>query len=401
MILNKHFFPDKQWLNSPHRIEPSGTYSEDPFTGERVFDGEYEGEILAHFIQGNRKAGKTVGVGIFLIADFLLYGYQSVLIRRYMSDFEKDKAMESFFMKAWPYRKEFPEVIAKHPKLQKLYPLELVRNFDWDGHDISFKNNQCFIDNKIACYPAVLYGKGPTAFKESGPFTNVHKIIYDEFIPEQDAPMIQNEVRKWSIIAETAARGRVDALATFAAIFISNAVTDDHLWAKEYDFKHTVKKDSHYFVINHEKGYSIEKVENMAVAEEMQTSALGRFLQGSAQGQAYLDYSQSNKTQDDTNFVERLTGNMRYLFNITYENNYYAMKYNIDNGLYYFTDEGVDKEYKNSYATTREDHGLDTQLITTTLRKRMLPIKLAYGAGQMRFNSIISKNVFMDIYPLL
>lgn len=401
MILNKYFYPDKQWLNAPHRVEPSGTYEIDEFTEQKIFTGEYEGDILAHFIQGNRKAGKTVGVGIFLIADFLLYGYQSVLLRRYISDFEKDKAMETFWMKSWPYRSEFPKVVAKHPGLQKLYPLELVRNFDWLNHEIVFKNNQAIVDGKIMCYPATLYGKGPTAFKEAGPFVDIHKIIYDEFIPEKDAPVIQGEVRKWAIIAETAARGRADALQTFGAIFISNAVTDDHQWAKEYDFKHTAKKDSHFFVKNPEKGFTLEKVENSAVSQEMEESALGTFLRGSTTGQAYLDYSQSNITQDDVTFVEKLTGDMRYLFNIKYEDSIYAMKFDLKTGLYYFTDEGVDKEFKNSYACTREDHSLDTVLITTTLRKRMLAIKLAYGSGQMRFADIMSKNVFMDIYTLL
>ena len=401
MILNGYFYPDKQWLNAPHRIEPSGYYEEDSFTGERIFHGDYEGDTLGHFIQGNRKAGKTVGVGIFLIADFLLYGYQCALVRRYKDDFDKDKAMETFFMKAWPYRAEFPKVIAKHPKLQKLYPLDLVNNFNWMEHEISFQNNQCFIDDKIMAYPAVLYGKGPTSFKEMGPFSNIHKIIYDEFIPEKDAPVIHDEVRKWSIIAETCARGRKDALKTFGAIFISNTVTDDHQWAKEYNFKEVARKDTHYFTINKKKGYSLEKVENTIVSEEMQSSAFGTFLMGSPQGQAYLDYSQSNKTQDDFSFVEKLSGDMRYLFNIKYCDDIYCMKYDVKNNLYYFTDEGVDKEYKNSYATTREDHSLNTTLITTVLRKRMMGIKLAYGSGQMRFNSIMSKNVFMDIYPLL
>lgn len=401
MILNGYFYPDKQWLACPHRIEPSGDYETDEFTGEKFFTGEYEGEITAHFIQGNRKAGKTVGVGIFLIADFLLYGYQSVLIRRYISDFEKDKAMESFFMKAWPYRSEFPKVIARHPKLQKLYPLDLVKNFDWQNHEITFKNNQCLIDDKIVCYPATLFGKGPTAFKEMGPFSNIHKVIYDEFIPEKDAPVIDGEVRKWAIISETAARGRKDALQTFGAIFISNSVTDDHQWAKEYNFRAYAKKDSHYFIKVPEKGYTLEKVENKVVAEEMQTSSLGTFLKGSPQGSAYLDYSQSNVTQDDTAYVERLTGDMRYLCNISYNDSIYAMKYSYSDMLYYFTDEGIDKEFKNSYAVTRSDHSLDTVLITTALRRRFVSAKLAYASGQMRFSDIVAKNVFMDIYPLL
>ena len=401
MILNKHFFPDKQWLNCPHRIESSGEYKEDPFTGEPIFTGDYEGDICAHFLQGNRKAGKTVGVGIFLIADFLLYGYQSVLIRRYANDFDRDKAMESFFMKGWSYRHEFPEVVAKHPKLQKLYPLELVRSFDWKNHEIEFKGNQCIIDGKVASYPAVLYGKGPTAFKEMGPFTNIHKVIYDEFIPEKDAPKIQDEIRKWAIIFETCARGRSDALRTIGAIFMSNTVTDDHLWAKEYVFKEVMKKDEHFFVKNEKRGYTLEKVLNKAVSEEMNESSLATFLRGSVQGSAYLDYSQSNVTQDDNSFVEKLDGDMLYLFNIHYCDNVFAMKLSNKYNMYYFTDEGVDKQYKNSFAVTREDHSLDTTLVTTVLRKRMMVIKQAYGSGSMRFNSIISKNVFMDIYPLL
>lgn len=401
MILNKHFYPDKQWLNSPHRIEPSGEYTEDPFTGEKIFTGEYEGSIVAHFLQGNRKAGKTVGVGIFLIADFLIYGYQSVLIRRFAADFDKDKAMESFFMKGWPYREQFPKIVKQHPKLQRLYPLELVENFDFKNHEIEFKNNKCLIDGKIASYPAVLYGKGPTQFKEMGPFTEVHKVIYDEFIPEKDAPQIQDEIRKWAIIFETACRGREDALRTTAAIFISNVVTDDHIWAKEYVFKEVTKKDAHYFCKNIKRGYTLEKVLNKAVSEEMEDSALATFLRGSVAGSEYLDYSQSNVSQDDTTFVEKLTGNMNYLFNIHYCGQIFAMKFNIDNNLYYFTDEGVDPQYKNSYACTRDDHSLDTRLITTQLRRRTCRIKMCYSNGGMRFSSIISKNAFMDIYPLL
>lgn len=401
MILNGYYYPDKQWLSCPHRIEPTGDYEIDDFTGEEYFTGEYEGEAVAHFIQGNRKAGKTVGVGIFLIADFLLYGYQSVLLRRYINDFEKDNAMQSFWMKAWPYRAEFPKVVAKHPKLQKLYPLELVKNFDWEHHVIDFRNRQCIIDDRVACFPATLYGKGPTAFKEMGPFTGIHKLIYDEFIPEKDAPIINDEIRKWAIIAETCARGRKDALATFGAIFISNAVTDDHIWGKEYNFKKYAKKDDHYFITCKEKAFTLEKVLNKVVADEMTSSLLGTFLVGSSQGAAYTDYSQSNKTQDDDSFVEKLKGQHRYLFNIHYCDSVYAMKYSPADNLYYFTSEGVDPQYKNSFATTREDHSLDTVLITTTLRKNMGVIKLAYSAGRMRFSDIITKNVFMDIYPLI
>lgn len=399
MILNGYYYPDKQWLACPHRVEPSGEYEIDEFTDEKVFTGDYEGEYFLSVIQGNREAGKSVGVGIFAIADFLLYGYENVLLRRYATDFTQKDAMKSFWEKSWPYRAEFKKVVAKNPKLQKLYPLELVNNFDFLDHEITFKNNMAFIDGKPFSHDASLYEEGPTNFKQRV-FHNVYKIIYDEFIPEKGAREIQNEITAFDIIAETAARGRADAKVTFGAIFISNAVTQDNIWAKAYNFKEKVRKDTKY-VTNKDKSYTIEIVYNKIVAEEVKKSAFGRFLMGSAEGQSYLSYSQDNVSQDDMSFVERIPGDMRYLFNVSYNGSFYAMKYSTTDSLYYFTDEGVDKEFRNSYALTRADHSLDTQLITTVLRKRMLAIKLAYGSGQMRFNSIIAKNVFLDIYPML
>ena len=402
MILGKYYYPDKQWINSPHRIEPTGSYDKDPVSGEPVFNGEYAGEIVGHFIQGNREAGKTVGVGIFLIADFLLYGYQFVLLRRYSKNFDApDNAMSSFIEKAWEYRKEFVYVVEHQPQLQKMYPLDFIRNFDWDNHTLEVKNRIAYIDDKPFAFPGVLYGSGPNDFKEQGPFKNVHKLIYDEFVPEKDAPSIINEVTKFFIIMQTADRGRPDAKKTFACIFMSNNVTDDHEWSKEYDFKSTKKPEDHYFATNKQKCYTLELVKNKAVTEELLESPSGKFMIASPQGQEYFNYSQNNETQDDYNFVEKLKGDMRYLFNIKYENKVYAMKYSTYENMYYFTDEGIDPNYKNSYAVTREDHSLDTVLISRVLRQRMDIIKLWYGNGCMRFGSLAAKNVFMDIYPLL
>ena len=399
MILNGYFYPDKQWLACPHRIEPSGSYKEDDFSKEKVFTGNYAGDYFLSIIQGNREAGKSVGVGVFAIADFLLYGYENVLLRRYQTDFTEKDAMKSFWEKSWPYRNEFKNVISKHPKLQEIYPLELVNKFDFINHTITFKNNMAFIDNKPFSHDASLWGEGPTNFKQRV-FHNVYKIIYDEFIPEKGAKVIDNEITKFLIIAETAARGRSDARQTIGAIFISNMVSDDNIWAKAYNFKEKIRKDSKY-ITNKEKSYTVEKVYNKIVAEEVKKSPLGRFSLGSGEGQAYYEYSQENKTQDDLSFVEKLDGDMRYLFNIIYAGNYYAMKFSSRYGMYYFTDEGIDKDCKQCYAVTRKDHSLDTKLITTVLKRRMTAVKLYYGSGQIRFNSIISKNVFVDIYPLI
>lgn len=400
MILNSYFYPDKQWLGFPHRVEPTGDYEKDKYSDEMIFTGDYEGHIPFAFIQGNREAGKSVGVGIFLIADFLLYGYESVLVRRYATDFTNKDAMRSFWMKSWPYRGEFPNVIKHHPELQKMYPLDLVNSFDWTNHEIAFKNSIAYVDGKPMCYDASLYGEGPTNFKQRV-FHNVFKIIYDEYIPELGTDTIPGELKRFYNIVETAARGRKDAKKTFGCIFISNTVTDDNIWAKAYDFKSRIRKDSKYVVFD-DKKISVEKVHNKAVAAEFKESDLGQCIMATEDGQAYVNYAQDNEAQDNLEFVEKLSSpDMKYMCNLKYDNATYAMKYDIRNMLYYFTDEGVDYEYKNAYALTKDDHALNTVFISTTLKKRFISVKLAYASGQMRFSSIMAKNIFMDIYPLL
>ena len=55
MIKNGYYYPDWIWKHKLHKNEETG---------------EYEGECTYCFIEGNRRAGKTVGVGIYTLNDF-------------------------------------------------------------------------------------------------------------------------------------------------------------------------------------------------------------------------------------------------------------------------------------------------------------------------------------------
>lgn len=380
MIKHGHYYPDYIWKNTIHKIEQTG---------------KYQGDCALAFCVGNRRAGKSVGVGIFAIADFLIYGYQCVLIRRYKEDFVKKKAMEKFWLKAWPWIKEFPEIVKGDIKLQEIYPLELVEKINWQDHNIEFFENKCFIDDKEFCFPCFLNMYND--FKNEN-FFNVHKLIYDEFVAE-DGSRLNNEVFALFNVYDTAARGREDALQTTSVIFISNSITNTNDFYVELGIDRELRKDTKR-LHRPKKGYVLEKVMNQEAADEMANSAIAAAMQG-AVGQRYLGYSQNNEVKDDESFVEKLSGNMRYIMNFRYEQKIYALKYNIPENLYYFTDDDVDTNKKGTYALTRDDHTLDTVLITTQLRNRMISVKAKYAGGGMRFNSMRSKAVFLEMYRYL
>lgn len=386
MIKNGFYYPDYLWKNTNHFNEISG---------------KSEGECMHGFAVGNRRAGKSVGVGIFAFADFLLFGYQTALIRRYKDDFQKKKAMEKFWLKSWPYVHEFPNIVKGDVKLQEIYPLELVENFDWENHTLEFVDNHAIVDGKPFSFPCALNKYND--FKQDN-FSNVHKLIYDEFVPEKDTERLKDEVEAMYNVFDTAARGREGALDTTAIIYISNSITNVNDFYVELGIDRELRYDAEgnletKRLYRPEHGYVWEGVNNEVASEEMLNSKAARGMRGTI-GQKYLNYSQGNMIKDDESFVERMDGDFRYLMNFRYDNKLYALKLHLDDGNYYFTDQGIDKK-RETIALQREDHTLNTVLISTFLRERLGIVKSFYGIGRMRFNSMRSKKIFIEMYRYL
>lgn len=384
MILNGYFYPVDQWLNKIHKVEPTG---------------EYEGFSVDNYIVGNRQGGKTVGVGIMCIGDFLCYGYCSVLVRRFEKHFRdaQKPAMESFWMKAWPHRAEFKELIHKVPQLQKLYPLELVDSIDWDKHDINFKEgHRAYIDGALFCYPASLNLFDD--YKQADYF-NVHNILYDEFVSE-NGDRLNNEVEALNNLYDSFARNRDDALKSTAIIYMSNSVTDANQFFTEMGIDREIRKDTKK-LSRPEKAYTYEKVFNQVAAQKIEDSAFGKKLKAGPRGRDYLGYSQGNEVKDDLSFVKKLSGDFHYIVNFRYNGKFYALKRHMKTGMYYFTDDKVDKNFPSCFALTIEDHNSETFLMSPEVRRNFAIYKAYYQNCKMMFNSMRSKNVFMELYRFL
>lgn len=360
MIKDGYYYPDWIWKNKLHKNETTG---------------EYCGSCVYNFIEGNRRAGKSVGVGIYALQDFFRYGYKTVLLRRYLKDFENASkpAMENFWTKSWGF---CPEA---------------------EGHELTFEGHTAYIDGVIFSYPVAI-----NLFNEykNSNFDNVHTIIYDEYMTEQGT-RLKGEVSALYNLYDTIARGRNDALLTTSVIFISNVVTAVNDFHVELGIDREIRKDTKR-ILRSEKGYCLEIVKNETVADGVLQSPIGRLMASGSMGRDYLGYSQGNQFKDNNDFVEKLTISKGvYLYNLIHEGKYYSVRLLPDMGLYYITDNAVNLQFPRCYAVTKDDHTVNTVIISGPLKHTMKQLKEAYNSGVLRFNSMRSKNMFLDIYRYL
>lgn len=379
MIINGFYYPIEIWGKKLHEYVKGGG----------------SGDCALCFCIGNRKAGKSVGIGLFALLDFFCYEYKTALIKRYMRNFEDKKrpAMENFWAKCWNYLDELPEIVTRSPLLSALYPPDVMRRVDFNStkHELTFEAHTAFIDGNILSYPVALNLFND--YKNSN-FENVHTIIYDEFISE-DGNVLPGEVSAFYNIYDTIARGRENALNTTAGIFISNAITLNSPFFVELGIDREIRKDTKR-LYRPNSAYYFEIVNNEIAANEMLKSPIARAMKTGEAGRAYLGYSQSNAFKDNKDFIgEKPQGMGICLYGFKIDQKiYYLWIY--DDEQIFFTDR-MGRNDTPIYAITTDDHGIDTTLLRGNSAIKY-HIKKAYDQRRVIFDSVRAKSAFIEIY---
>lgn len=356
----KWYYPNWIWRHKLHKNEKTG---------------DYEGECAFCFVEGNRRAGKSVGVGLACIDDFFKYGYKCVLLGRTKDFFEsKDKqGMENFWLKCWRH--------SPHSK----------------GHALRFEGHHAYVDDILFCYPVPINRFNAAKNRD---FENVHTIIYDEFMAE-DGSNLPGEFTAVLNIYDTIARSREDALQTTSVVFISNCVTKVSDFHIELGIDRQLRSDTKR-LLRPEDGYCVEIVNNENVVEEVVTSAFGKLCNASTAGKEYLGYAQGNEFRDNDSFVDaKLYGTPTYLYNLFYEGKRYAVMFIQDRGILYFSDSKLNPSWPRTFSITKEDHSMDMQLLNHDLKVKMDTLKTNYGTGRLWFNSMRAKRAFLEIYKYI
>lgn len=360
MIKNGYYYPDWIWSKKADIDEETG---------------EKKGEAVLCFIVGNRGGGKTVGVGLYTLADFINKGYQCALIRRNIKEFENSKtSTQAFWGKCLQYSEEM------------------------EGHKITYKNNIAYIDGKVFCYPLALTDVNNI---KNETFENVHTLIFDEFIAESGKEIRlkgMNELQIIFSILDTVARRREKAKDTTAVIFLSNAITKNNIYFNELGIDKILRDDTKRIDREKESGYVLEQVYNENVEKEVLESAFGKILQATKSGREYLGYSQGNKFKDNKDFIiPKPKGQKKYLYTLIYNAFNFSVQFSEDCNFWFLSDK-VDYTFPRRIALTKEDHTLNTSLINNTYKEAFRGLKKIYENGDLYFESFRLKKIWEEVY---
>lgn len=313
-----------------------------------------------NFVLGNRSAGKSFYWKRYCIKRFLEHGEQFIYIRRYKSDL--DCVIDTFFN----------DVSHKFPK-----------------HDFEVKGNEFYIDNMIAGYgiPVSSFSKYKSVM-----FDKVTTLMFDEFIPEngryiggKDKPFL--EVETCLNFYQSVARGYNKPIRDDVRfIFISNTVTLNNQYFWFFGIDKQLKPDTKFI---NGKGYCLEITLNTEISDTVKSSTFGKAIADSS----YDKYANGNSFYlDDNTFIEKMAGKGEYYYNILSDGVLYAVYRFLNEGFWYITDKGVNKDVY-TYALTIKDQGVN-HIGLYAFRSKIKPLQNAYAFGCVRFNNQRSKNMF-------
>lgn len=311
---------------------------------------------LLNMLVGPRGIGKTFGATEFVVNQFIKKKHEFVYLRRYKT--ELSKSAKNFF-----------SAIVKENK----FP-----NHTFDVHGLNFK-----IDDNIAGYGFTL----STAQQlKSSNFPNVKTIIFDEFLIEPgQGHYLKNEVFAFLGLIETIARTR-----DIRVIMLGNSVSEINPYFLFFDISIPYNNDIKLF----KNGMILlQYIKHSNFQQAKKETRFGQLVSGTE----YESYAIENNFIDESKlFIEKKSGQSKFLFAIIYKGNKYGIWIDYDNGKMY-----VSRDYIENglvFATTTEDHQPNTMLYSIAKKYNCWKVFIDnYKIGNVYFENAKLKNMSKDI----
>ena len=328
---------------------------------------------LFMFIIGIRGGGKSYGAKRWAINDYIKRGNQFIYLRR--SKVELDEVVDTLFA-------DIAGIFPSYSFISKGGTFYIYKTAERDNED--FK-----LDDHVAGFALSLSTAGQ---RKSSSYPLVNKIIFDEFIIEQNnMRYLRNEARIFMGLYETVNRLRLKN--EVRALFIGNAVS-------------VINPYFTYFKIRPIKGRRFTQYPNMVIdyytneafkAAKVDTK-FGQILSQSDVGQYMMDNVYLN---DSEHFIDKKSPDAQYMCTIIYNNDPFGVWVDYGKGKMYLA-ESHDPDSHRQYALTLEDHSPNTMLISNA--KNMFYLKRfidAYKHGYLFFDNQRVKHLGYEILELL
>ena len=317
----------------------------------------------------NRTGGKTTYFGRWCVNKFLETNSKFALIYRF--NYELDDVSGKFF-------KDISNLFFP------AYSMTSERRASGIFHELYLCKNDD--ENKIPCGYAISLNSADQIKKYSHFFSDVDRMIFDEFQSETNH-YCSGEIRKLLSVHTSVARGAGKQTRYVPVVMLGNAVSIINPYFVELGISERLRSDTKFlrgdgFVL--EQGY----IDSAAAAQK--ESGFNRAFSRNA----YVAYASENiYLNDNMAFIARPSGSSHYIATIKYNGMSFGVREFPEAGCVY-CDDSVDKTYKYKIAITTDDHDINYVMLK---RNEMFINNLRYyfEKGAFRFKNLRCKEAIL------
>lgn len=321
---------------------------------------------------GNKTAGKTTYFNRLLVNRFLKRGEKFGLIYRFnyqlsdvASKFFKD--IQSLF---------FPELeMTSKPFAKGIY------------HEIYLK--PAGDDSKPdPCGYAFSLNSSDQIKTMSHLFSDVQYLLFDEFQSE-NGHYCSREIAKFKTLHIAIARGQGKHVRRVPVYMLSNAVSLVNPYFSAFGIPDRLKAGTKFLRGN---GWVLEQAFNENASKALSESAFMR----SFIDQTYTDYATGHAFMNDSDtFIEKVTGNGKYMFTLKSEGREYGLIEYAEKGVVYVT-KNADRTFPVRIAVDLNDHGINYVLLSR-YDGYIDRLRFFFDRGCFRFQDLECKNALLRL----
>lgn len=316
-----------------------------------------------YIVTTNRTGGKTTYFGRLCVNKFLDNGGKFALLYRY--NYELDDCADKFF-------KDLSTLFFNGSTMTS------VRKAGGVYHEL-------LLDGK-SCGYALSLNNADIIKKYSHLFSDVNRILFDEFQPESNR-YCANELKKFQSIHTSIARGQGKQVRYVPVYMLANAVTIINPYYVALGISSRLKSDTK-FLRGH--GFVLEQGYVDSAREAQKQSGFNRAFADDS----YQNYASENVYLNDNNaFIGVPKGKCRYICTIKVDGVDYAIREYMEQGVIY-CDTRPDLNFPIKIAVTTDDHEINYVMLkhNDTLIQSM---RYFFERGCWRFKDLKCKEAVL------
>lgn len=304
----------------------------------------------------NRNAGKTTYFGKYLINRYKNKGEKFALLYRY--DYDLEGAGEKFFS-----------------NLQALFfPSDRIgEKAQGEG-----KYTALFLNDKCCGY-ALALNNAKYYRQFSQYFSDVKRIFFDEFQPEDELDYVRNEVTKFRSLHTSLARGGGKQIRYLPVIMTGNPYSIINPYYSALGIADRLNRNTRFI---RGAGWVLEQGFNESAAQAAKGSAFNQAFENHTY---FDDIGQGVYLNDSAQFMQTPKGKNRYLCSLKYKTKIYGVRVYDDAGIVYI-DSTADETNLLKIAVTNSD--MTPNFISVNQNKYLVKMLRKYfDSGACRFKN--------------